>query len=117
MLGSDLRAYKALCNAEILEQFWLMPAWLALEVCWKQMLRKHSGVSCAAEVGVQGSRSNTTELSGKLFSGDAGLNRAVTQDVSLLEEIIPRELGRTKKHHSLFCPDHAESWLPSVPLL
>lgn len=40
------------------------------------MLRKHSGVPCAAAVGVQGSRSNMKELNGKLFSGDAGLNRS-----------------------------------------
>lgn len=66
MLGRSARAYKALYNFEILEGCCLIPVSPTFEVCWKQMLRKHSGASCAAEVGVQGSRSNVKELSGKL---------------------------------------------------
>lgn len=66
VLGRSARAYKAFYNFEILEQCWLIPVSPTLEVCWKQMLRKHSRASCAAEVGVHGSRSNTKELSGKL---------------------------------------------------
>lgn len=53
----------------------------------------------------------------RFFSEDARLNRPVTHGVSLLKEVIPRELGRTKKHHSLFRPAYVESWFPSVSLL
>lgn len=89
--------------------------------CWRFAGNKCSGstrecpvqrrLECKAVEGIQRIKVES------FFSGDVRLNRPVTHGVSLLKEIMLRELGHTKKHHSLFCPDRVESWLPLVSLL